>query len=1592
MEEINITDIVQNQKVTPEIENIASGIRVKNPINAKDKPKDLGYDFGQNVFSGTGMQEKQVKPSLSFENTNVTDAFANVGGEWLAKYPTYKRGRDNAEYAAQNQTSGEKWANGLLKFGGKTLNAVTGGTYGVVNGVGAMISDGNVSSLYDNDFSNWLSDLDTKMNYQLPNYYTKQEEQKGVFSQMGTTNFWADKFLGGLSFTAGALVSEGLWAYATGGTSLATIGARNASKLSRLGRWGVDSLGEAKVLDGVGKMKSFLKSSPGQMYKTGTISKDLAIGVGKAGEIASLVAFTGRSAGFEASQEALQYKKEAEENFYNSFTDRDPTAEEIRVFEKNLEHSSNAVFTANLAIVGASTLVTMGNILDIKNPIKTGLSEFIDRKAFGYGFDKVAGETLKVTTKQKVARNTFDYFIKPSVTEGLFEEGLQGVTNKFGNKWIEHSYNPKHTTESFNNIKAMGESLSEQYGTDEGWKENMLGILIGVAGGSINARSEQKQKEQELNYKEATNKVFNTNTLQSLMMPSRIQSANRIAGFAESAKENEQKGNISKALLDKQSGILTFVNARQVQGESISDTTLEMKNALDTITVDQWKESGIEPEKIQQEKEDRLNEFTTLAKQWKTNKTYWKYMIGKKLAGEQTLNTTALENATGSQFSKNAQIVEALAWQSTIGENANVLMRDIKDIIAKEVGTELSNALNLKAKLSSQTLRLKEQILAEQIQYAFKEKMREELTQKIAEAVDVKKDKEGYSPRVEMSAQLLAIEAEITALQEKADITAREINVTSNYEKGLSDVDFSVDVVGSEISGSDLLSVSKNIKSFQDAISGYDIANPQKAQYLKDLLDEYNQSEQIFLESQATQRVLASKDFKMENIGSWLGGKLGKKDMNENTKEWLQNALNTYAEYKTREIATTVTEEPVAEQEDLTKSKPKAEEVKTETKSEAEQYKERIENVLKNYDMLYMGDNYDGIANKQPTQEEIEAYKNGTASADVVQKLQDWKLLDSAVDSENTSVAEMVQLIQQLEQQQDQIETKDEVTEEEAYTQLKDEMYATGESERPDLLVNVTAPVTVKLTKDGNYQLTHLKPRTIVERIGTEYTIEGKGKDIDNLKVGDVVKIDGTSFSFITKGRIEIKKEDFDSREPQLNMFIRATDTVNWTFVDVYTRLGQDEVKMPSDFKEAIKAEESYNIKKGDRLTLHIKDVDGWNKTKIGGTKEQIKIFLRDANGNDIQTLKAERETTESVVPQFMSIRQEAFDRWEKAGKPETLDLGISVEVDNVFLGSAELAFSDGQLTDLPISKEAVEKVIIAKGYILNGEITLDNEIADVDKTFVGAISKKNPDLKQPIVVFRKGKYQIAFPISLVKTNTPVAFDALLVGSPQEIVLNINNAIIEKGIKAEKLTYKDIQIFNGEVELSEKAELVREAFANKKTFVPADTLASKKYKKENLTNDATIKIQLDDLDRAISAPKVRIKLDDTVKFETKAEVKVNNIIDVQNRLNDLAIDIYEDFIKNADKKYIDAKGDIIEDTKFTDTFDENTIERTDVYIKKVANVKVLKQAFSDKISKRLETAIGAEKVIEVKKLLAQYENIQKQIVVKDNDGAKNICN
>jgi len=652
--------------------------------------------------------------------------------------------------------------------------------------------------------------------------------------------------------------------------------------------------------------------------------------------------------------------------------------------------------------------------------------------------------------------------------------------------------------------------------------------------------------------------------------------------------------------------------------------------------------------------------------------------------------------------------------------------------------------------------------------------------------------------------------------------------------------------------------------------------------------------------------------------------------------------------------------------------------LKPKSQNPLEQYKQRLETLLKTRykDLISVEDE------TKPTQEEIQTFKDGKADDELKAKLSRWKLYDASIDEDGVSVADLITWINQAETTIEVEDTKDEI-EVEDVEQIKDDLEGTNITDDYTLAQNTNGSATIVKPKDSNkYRLAHIKMQTLVDRLGGDFKVLRKGveKDIklDKLQPKDVVEVDGMSLTYLPGGQIEINQDDFLSRQQSLNLYIYNSG-LNWSYKNLYEVKGNEFVKKSSDFAEnEVNSEAIYDQKQGDKLTLEIDDIDGFNNTAFGGTKEQLKIYLVDSKGRKVSTLKAFREG--KLDQDFAVIREEAFKRWEEQGRPSKMKLGIQVETENIFFGSPEIIMSEnGTPKNIPITEAGVSQVV-ATGYIENGEISLNREIKDVSTVFVNKLSK-NTSKKVPLIVIKKGAYSIAYPISMVKTATPQTelLDGILQATitPQEKVLKINEAILNQNIKTDKLAFDDINN-------QEKLDEVRKAFEDKKVFVDAKTLADKNYKIKNLVNDAQINIDLENLDQAISDAKLRVSYKNT-EIKVTLDDKNNNLSEVETELSNLTYELAQDYANNADTKYLDSKGDIIEDTVYTNAFDDNEITKAESHLDKMHNIKVLKQALSEKLSKSLEKAIGMDKIRQIKSLIKQYDFLKKQIVVSEEE-------
>lgn len=458
--------------------------RIKNTVktNYYDDMKHmspLGYMASDQSYKG---RFNLTGPEISLEDSR----YRLSSGTWIPKYESYIPGVDNDTRLSRSQGRTEKWMRGLGKLAGKTALYGLGGVIQPFYGIYAGVSRGNFNAVFDNDFTRWLDDQDKKMDYGLAHYYNREERDMNFLQSMTTANFWSNDFLSGLAFTAGAVLSSAVYSGA-GLMNLARTGARAGVALARIGKAASDT----KKAFGV-----YLRAA-----RTGQ----------RIGKGLDTLAFLGTSTSWEASVEARSMLMEAEENFRQSYRNaygREVPYEELMRFRADNANAANAVFAANVGILSLSNIAMFGDMFGMD----LGVDKFIKRNIFGVGAERMDNGMLRTITPkkwQKVAGNTFN-IIKRPVSEGLYEEGLQGVASKSAEDWVESRYNPMAIRQNIGYMEAIKNGFKEMYGSNQGWKEIGIGMIIGsIMGGKTFGGI--KEWSQDMSRNKGMVEAYNTN-------------------------------------------------------------------------------------------------------------------------------------------------------------------------------------------------------------------------------------------------------------------------------------------------------------------------------------------------------------------------------------------------------------------------------------------------------------------------------------------------------------------------------------------------------------------------------------------------------------------------------------------------------------------------------------------------------------------------------------------------------------------------------------------------------------------------------------------------------------------------------------------------------------------------------------------------------------------------------------------------------------------------------------------------------------------------------------------------------------------------
>lgn len=750
--------------------------RIKNTVktNYYDDMKHmspLGYMASDQSYKG---RFNLTGPEISLEDSR----YRLSSGTRIPKYESYIPGVDNDTRLSRSQGRTEKWMRGLGKFVGKTALYGLGGVIQPFYGIYAGVSRGNFNAVFDNDFTRWLDDQDKKMDYGLAHYYNREERDMNFLQSMTTANFWSNDFLSGLAFTAGAMLSSAVYSGA-GLMNLARTGARAGVALAR-----------------IGKAASDTKKAFGVYLRAARTGRRIGKGL-------DTLAFLGTSTSWEASVEARSMLMEAEENFMQSYRNaygREVPYEELMKFRADNANAANAVFAANVGILSLSNIAMFGDMFGMD----LGVDKFIKRNIFGVGAERMDNGMLRTITPkkwQKIAGNTFN-IIKRPVSEGLYEEGLQGVASKSAEDWVESRYNPMAIRQNIGYMEAIKNGFKETYGSSQGWKEIGIGMIIGsVMGGKTFGGI--KEWSQDMSRNEGMVEAYNANagalTEAAVRAIRGSMALNAQLSGVDTSYESDGR------IINKDFSDAVFNRLRYDSEMGMLDDTKEnFRTVVESIpNSDIASDMNMTDEQVNEYKADLVNEF---------NKKVDNFIMANRFADSLT---DGISNRSFNAYISN------MAYN---GLEAKDNLNDIANQLRRIYNTDIGPALDIYSRLNPDSSRDLEELrkLTDDIQRMEKNILR--LQQSVASKDALESDK---AKLVKENDRLLKLTEDRIALE-------RKLTTLINSEADISKLFLNRN--DSRISAADLMAAYDTIADFENVVSIRGVDNYKEAMAL---LSEY---------------------------------------------------------------------------------------------------------------------------------------------------------------------------------------------------------------------------------------------------------------------------------------------------------------------------------------------------------------------------------------------------------------------------------------------------------------------------------------------------------------------------------------------------------------------------------------------------------------------------------------------------------------------------------------------------------------------------------------------------------------------------------
>lgn len=450
-----------------------------------------------------GLPEESVVNAQRPDNIGVITALQRAGKVNYTEQPTglgestYDPGVANQEqienlqdYRAEAQPWYAKIGAGLTK--GVVLAGTTflDGTIGLLVGGAESINRGDISGLWDNDFSKAMQAINEWSEEALPNYYSQNELNSPWYENIFTANFLGDKFIKNLGFSIGAIYSGGVYAAPFKAAKVANaintvfrtakatpiVSSAVGSILSAVNEGRVEALNNSKDWFELQKQQlddwydQKLTSEYKPLFDEAMAEYNATKGTLVQGPDGSMY-----------DPAYLRYKSKVEA-LQNEFNTKRQNRESDKVYSSTLSKITedrlkmgNADLLMNIPILTASNLVQFG-------------------KFFGGGY-RTARKTTNIAGRAgNYTAGTTKLGTSVSLAKGALSEGLQEISQKAasvsaGNyyatdvsNWHKSQIDPNAEKETLDWMKSIAQGVNETVNDGSSWEEFFIGTLTGALG------------------------------------------------------------------------------------------------------------------------------------------------------------------------------------------------------------------------------------------------------------------------------------------------------------------------------------------------------------------------------------------------------------------------------------------------------------------------------------------------------------------------------------------------------------------------------------------------------------------------------------------------------------------------------------------------------------------------------------------------------------------------------------------------------------------------------------------------------------------------------------------------------------------------------------------------------------------------------------------------------------------------------------------------------------------------------------------------------------------------------------------------------